>query len=129
PQQILDLGMTSYALNTKDKLYRYEDNPAKMQAWLAVSHTDSPRAPAAPFLPILKPESVTAPGGYNVRFTLDRPCNRRREWPYSCASQRYRRKWDREFESGLLQRTVPWLAGYSDDSNPTAVSRLSRMAR
>jgi hypothetical protein len=23
--------------------------------------------------------------------------------PYSCASQRYRRKWDREFESGLLQ--------------------------
>ena len=27
-------------------------------------------------------------------------------WPYSCASQRYRRKWDREFESGLLQRRV-----------------------
>jgi hypothetical protein len=27
-------------------------------------------------------------------------------WPYSCASQRYRRKWDREFESGLLQRGV-----------------------
>jgi hypothetical protein len=25
---------------------------------------------------------------------------------YSCASQRYRRKWDREFESGLLQERV-----------------------
>src|SRR5689334_12085563 len=24
------------------------------------------------------------------------PHDRRREWPYSCASQRYRRKWDRE---------------------------------
>jgi hypothetical protein len=26
--------------------------------------------------------------------------------PYSCASQRHRRKWDREFESGLLQGRV-----------------------
>ncbi|HEY1439123.1 MAG TPA: hypothetical protein VGG82_16735, partial [Casimicrobiaceae bacterium] len=26
--------------------------------------------------------------------------------PHSCASQRYRRNWDREFESGLLQRGV-----------------------
>jgi hypothetical protein len=34
------------------------------------------------------------------------PHDRRREWPYSCASQRYRRKWDREFESGSLQRGV-----------------------
>ena len=34
------------------------------------------------------------------------PHDRRREWPYSCASQRYRRRWDREFESGLLQRRV-----------------------
>lgn len=110
PQQILDLGMTSYALNTYDNLYRYEDNPPKMQPWLAVSHTSSPdglvwdfklrqgvkfhdgseltaedvvfsvqrslgigRAPAAPFLPILRPESVTAPDRYTVRFTLDRP--------------------------------------------------------
>ena len=31
------------------------------------------RAPAAPFLQILKPESVTAPDRYTVRFTLDRP--------------------------------------------------------
>jgi peptide/nickel transport system substrate-binding protein len=97
PHQILDLGMTGYALNTYDNLYRYEDNPPKMQPWLAISHTSSPdglvwdfklrqgvkfhdgselaaddvvysvqrllgigRAPAAPFLPILKPESVTA---------------------------------------------------------------------
>src|SRR5438046_2732742 len=28
----------------------------------------------------------------------------------SCASQRHRRKWDREFESGLLQQPV-WLSG------------------
>jgi peptide/nickel transport system substrate-binding protein len=110
PHQILDLGMTGYALNTYDNLYRYEDNPPKMQPWLAISHTSSPdglvwdfklrqgvkfhdgselaaddvvysvqrllgigRAPAAPFLPILKPESVTAPHRYTVRFTLDRP--------------------------------------------------------
>jgi hypothetical protein len=26
--------------------------------------------------------------------------------PYSCASQRSHRKWDREFESGFLQRRV-----------------------
>jgi hypothetical protein len=32
--------------------------------------------------------------------------DRRREWPHSCASQRYRRKWDQGFESGLLQRRV-----------------------
>ena len=31
PRQILDLGMTGYALNTYDNLYRYEDNPPKMQ--------------------------------------------------------------------------------------------------
>jgi peptide/nickel transport system substrate-binding protein len=110
PHHILDLGMTGYALNTYDNLYRYEDNPPKMQPWLAISHTSSPdglvwdfklrqgvkfhdgselaaddvvysvqrllgigRAPAAPFLPILKPESVNAPDRYTVRFTLDRP--------------------------------------------------------
>src|SRR5580704_18547589 len=110
PHQILDLGMTGYALNTYDNLYRYEDNPPKMQPWLAISHTSSPdglvwdfklrqgvrfhdgselvaddvvysvqrllgigRAPAAPFLPTLKPESVNAPDRYTVRFTLDRP--------------------------------------------------------
>jgi hypothetical protein len=37
--------------------------------------------------------------------------DRHREWlyrppAYSCASQRYRRKWDRQFESGFLQRRV-----------------------
>ena len=110
PHQILDLGMTGYPLNTYDNLYRYEDNPPKMQPWLAISHTSSPdglvwdfklrqgvkfhdgselaaddvvysvqrllgigRAPAAPFLPTLKPESVNAPDRYTVRFTLDRP--------------------------------------------------------
>jgi peptide/nickel transport system substrate-binding protein len=31
------------------------------------------RAPAAPFLPILKPEAVTAPERYTVRFTLAQP--------------------------------------------------------
>ncbi len=109
PHQILDLGMTAYALNSYDNLYRYEDNLPKTQPRLAVSHTSSPdglvwdfklrqgvkfhdgselaaddvvysvqrrgigKAPAAPFLPILKPESVTVPDRYTVRFTLDRP--------------------------------------------------------
>src|SRR5713226_4046133 len=109
PHQILDLGATAYALNVYDNLFRYEDNPAKMQPWLVESHTMSPdgltwdfklhhgvkfhdgseltaddvvysfqrvlalgKAPAAPFLPILKPGSVTAPDPYSVRFRLER---------------------------------------------------------
>src|SRR6266853_6922551 len=42
PHQILDVGATGYALNGYDNLYRYEDNPPKMQPWLAESHTVSP---------------------------------------------------------------------------------------
>ena len=42
PHQILDLGATAYALNVYDNLFRYEDNPAKMQPWLVESHTMSP---------------------------------------------------------------------------------------
>ena len=109
PHQILDVGATGYALNGYDNLYRYEDNPPKMQPWLAESHTVSPngliwdlklrpgvkfhdgseltaddvvysfrrllaigKAPSAPFLPILKPDSVTAPDRYSVRFQLDK---------------------------------------------------------
>src|SRR6266852_4982692 len=109
PHQILDLGMTGYALNVYDNLFRYEDNPAKMQPWLVESHTMSPdglvwdfklrrgvkfhdgseltaddvvysfqrvlalgKAPSAPFLPILKPASVTAPDRYSVQFRLDK---------------------------------------------------------
>ena len=41
PHQIQDLGMTQYALNTYDNLYRYEDNPPKMRPWLATDHTVS----------------------------------------------------------------------------------------
>jgi peptide/nickel transport system substrate-binding protein len=41
PHQILDVGMTQYALNTYDNLYRYEDNPPRMQPWLAEGHTVS----------------------------------------------------------------------------------------
>ena len=41
PHQILDVGATDYALNTYDHLYRHEDNPPKMQPWLAESHTVS----------------------------------------------------------------------------------------
>jgi peptide/nickel transport system substrate-binding protein len=110
PHQILDVGATDYALNAYDNLYRYEDNPPKMQPWLAESHTVSPngliwdfklrpgvkfhdgseltaddvvysfqrllaigKAPSAPFLPILKPASVTAPERYWIRFQLDKP--------------------------------------------------------
>jgi peptide/nickel transport system substrate-binding protein len=109
PHQILDVGATGYALNGYDNLYRYEDNPPKMQPWLAESHTVSPngliwdlklrpgvkfhdgseltaddvvysfrrllaigKAPSAPFLPILKPDSVTAQDRYSVRFQLDK---------------------------------------------------------
>jgi peptide/nickel transport system substrate-binding protein len=42
PHQIFDVPMMGYALNTYDTLYRYEDNPPKMQPWLAESHTASP---------------------------------------------------------------------------------------
>ena len=35
-------GATSCALNAYDNLYRYEDNPPKMQPWLAESHAVSP---------------------------------------------------------------------------------------
>jgi peptide/nickel transport system substrate-binding protein len=110
PHQILDVGATGYALNAYDNLYRYEDNPPKMQPWLAAGHAVSPdglvwdfklrpgvkfhdgtevtaddvvysvrrllaigKAPSAPFLPILKPSSVTAPDRYSVRFQLDQP--------------------------------------------------------
>ena len=41
PHQILDIGATSCALNAYDNLYRYEDNPPKMQPWLAENHTVS----------------------------------------------------------------------------------------
>jgi peptide/nickel transport system substrate-binding protein len=109
PHQILDVGATGYALNAYDNLYRYEDNPPKMQPWLALGHTVSSdglvwdfklrqgikfhdgsdltaddvvysfrrllgigKAPSAPFLPILKPSSVTALDRNLVRFQLDR---------------------------------------------------------
>lgn len=41
PHQIFDVPMMGYALNVYDTLYRYEDNPPKMQPWLAESHTAS----------------------------------------------------------------------------------------
>jgi peptide/nickel transport system substrate-binding protein len=41
PHQVLDVSETDYALNTYDHLYRWEDNPAKMRPWLAVSYTAS----------------------------------------------------------------------------------------
>ncbi len=41
PHQVLDVGMLGYTLNAYDNLYRYEDNPAKMQPWLALGHTVS----------------------------------------------------------------------------------------
>ncbi len=31
PHQVLDVSATDYALNAYDNLYRWEDNPAKMQ--------------------------------------------------------------------------------------------------
>ncbi len=89
------------SLNTYDNLYRYEDNPPKMQLWLATIiqvssdgfiwefklregvkfHDGSEvtgsdvvysfqrllalgRAPAAPWLSVLKPDLLTAPDRY-----------------------------------------------------------------
>jgi peptide/nickel transport system substrate-binding protein len=109
PHQIFDVPMMGYALNTYDTLYRYEDNPPKMQPWLAESYTASEdglqwafklrqglkfhdgseltaadvvysfarvlaigKAPAAAFLPILKPQRVTAPDKHTVHFQLER---------------------------------------------------------
>ena len=40
PHQILDVSMTDFFLNAYDNLYRYEDNPAKMRPWLALSYTE-----------------------------------------------------------------------------------------
>jgi peptide/nickel transport system substrate-binding protein len=110
PHQVLDLGATVNAINGYDNLFRYLDNPAKTQPWLAESHTMSPdgltwdfklrrgvkfhdgseltaddvvysfqrvlgigKAPAAPFLPILKADSVSATDRYAVRIQLERP--------------------------------------------------------
>ncbi|MBV9785866.1 MAG: ABC transporter substrate-binding protein, partial [Acidisphaera sp.] len=41
PHQVFDVPMMGYALNAYDTLYRYEDNPPKMQPWLADGHTVS----------------------------------------------------------------------------------------
>ena len=41
PAQILDVQSTQMGLNVYDNLYRYEDNPAKIQPWLATDHTVS----------------------------------------------------------------------------------------
>jgi peptide/nickel transport system substrate-binding protein len=110
PHQVLDVQAVVNALNAYDNLYRYEDNPPKMQPWLAEGHTVSPdglvwefklrrgvkfhdssevtgddvvysfqrllaigKAPSAPFLPVLKPDRVTAPDRYSIRFQLDKP--------------------------------------------------------
>src|SRR4051794_37007404 len=42
PHQVLDVPAENVAFNLYDNLYRYEDNPPKIEAWLAESHTVSP---------------------------------------------------------------------------------------
>jgi len=110
PHQVLDVPAENVAFNLYDNLYRYEDNPPKLEPHLAESHTVSPdgltwefklrggvkfhdgspltaddvvysfqrllkigKAPAAPFLPVLKPDKVTAVDPATVRFVLDKP--------------------------------------------------------
>ena len=110
PHQVLDVPAENVAFNLYDNLYRYEDNPPKIEPWLAESHTVSPdgltwefklrpgakfhdgspvtaadvvfsfqrvlkigKAPAAPFLPVLKPDGITAPDPQTVRIRLEKP--------------------------------------------------------
>src|SRR3954453_115518 len=42
PHQVLDVPAENVAFNLYDNLYRYEDNPPKLEPWLAESHTVSP---------------------------------------------------------------------------------------
>ena len=42
PHQVLDVPAENVAFNLYDNLYRYEDNPPKIEPWLAESHTVSP---------------------------------------------------------------------------------------
>src|SRR3954454_15334827 len=108
--QVLDVPAENVAFNLYDNLYRYEDNPPKIEPWLADSHTVSPdgliwefklrsgakfhdgspvtaanvvfsfqrvlkigKAPAAPFLPVLKQAGVTAVDPQTVRIRLEKP--------------------------------------------------------
>src|SRR5437868_9851859 len=110
PHQVLDVPAQNVAFNLYDNLYRYEDNPPKLEAWLAESHTVSSdgltwefklrpdskfhdgspvtaadvvfsfqrvlkigKAPAAPFLPVLKQAGVTAVDPQTVRIRLEKP--------------------------------------------------------
>jgi len=41
PHQVLDVPAQNVAFNLYDNLYRYEDNPPKLEPWLAESHTVS----------------------------------------------------------------------------------------
>lgn len=41
PHTVYDVPMQFYMLNTYDGLYRYQDNPPKLEPWLAKSHTVS----------------------------------------------------------------------------------------
>ncbi len=110
PHQVLDVPAENCAFNMYDNLYRYEDNPPQLVAWLAEGHTPSPdgltwefklrsgvsfhdgtpvtagdvvfsfqrllkigKAPAAPFLPVLKADNITAVDPQTVRIRLDKP--------------------------------------------------------
>ena len=41
PHQVLDVPAQNVAFNLYDNLYRYEENPPKLEPWLAESHTVS----------------------------------------------------------------------------------------
>src|SRR5262245_65927045 len=42
PHAAFDVGRVAVRLNLYDGLYRWEDNPPKLEPWLAESHTVSP---------------------------------------------------------------------------------------
>ncbi len=110
PHQVLDVPAQNVAFNLYDNLYRYEDNPPKLEPWLAESHTVSAdgltwefklrpgakfhdgspvtaadvvfsfrrvlkigKAPAAPFLPVLKQDGISAVDPRTVRIRLEKP--------------------------------------------------------
>ena len=100
PHQVLDVPAENVAFNLYDNLYRYEDNPPKIEPWLAESHTVSPDGMSWEFK--LRPgvkfhdgSPVTAAMG-STRINSIRACDRSRHITYkmNSATTGYRKRID-----------------------------------